>query len=47
MQVASSSCACVFLLVSASHYIVLVWVRMVCSLHFVTTGSRDRANVRK
>ena len=22
-----------------------VWVRMVCSLHSVTTGSRDRANV--
>ena len=30
-----------------SHYnsAVIVWVWMVCSLHSVTTGSRDRANV--
>ena len=25
--------------------VIIVWVWMVCSLHSVTTGSRDRANV--
>ena len=44
MKFASPSCVCfisfAFLLAT-----ICVWVWMVCSLHSVTTGSRDRANV--
>ena len=44
MKFASPSCVCFisfgFLLAT-----ICVWVWMVCSLHSVTTGSRDRANV--
>ena len=44
VKFASPSCVCFisfgFLLATTC-----VWVWMVCSLHSVTTGSRDRANV--
>ena len=44
VKFASPSCVCFisfgFLLAT-----ICVWVWMVCSLHSVTTGSRDRANV--
>ena len=45
VKFASPSCVCFisfgFLLATTC-----VWVWMVCSLHSVTTGSRDRANVQ-
>ena len=41
---ASPSCVC-FISFGFLLAMTCVWVWMVCSLHSVTTGSRDRANV--
>ena len=43
-EVASPSCVC-FIYFGFLLATICVWVWMVCSLHSVTTGSRDRANV--
>ena len=45
VKFASPSCVCFISLGFLLATIICVWVRMVCSLHSVTTGSRDRANV--
>ena len=42
-EVASPSCVC-FIYFGFLLATICVWVWMVCSLHSVTTGSRDRAN---